>query len=144
MLEYKIISPTLDNIFELESLRLNAYGVNGNNVSADKTFYSKELVDGKYLVFGAFIAQKLVGACYVKDTYNSLYIDQLFVQKKYQRSSKHIGSGLLRYVLENKEMVEEYFKVKMDYSYLDDWENTYNFYQGLGYRKSENLMKRRL
>lgn len=41
-------------------------------------------------------------------------------------------------------MVEEYFKVKKDYSYLDDWENTYNFYQGLGYRKSENLMKRRL
>lgn len=40
MLEYKIVSPTLDNIFELESLRLNAYGVNGNNVSADKTFYS--------------------------------------------------------------------------------------------------------
>ena len=105
MLEYKIVSPTLDNIFELESLRLNAYGVNGNNVLADKTFYSKELVDGKYLVFGAFLDQKLVGACYVKDTYNSLYIDQLFVQKEYQRSSKHIGSGLLRYVLENKEMV---------------------------------------
>ena len=143
-IKYKIISLTEENINLLEKIRFNAYGIDEEKMSHKKSFYINDLKSGKYLVIGAFLEEILVAACYTKNTYHSLYIDQLFVLKKYQKTPLHIGSNLLKYILDNHKIIEEYFQEKFHYSYLDDYRGTKDFYQNLGYIEKENLMKRHL
>ena len=113
-------------------------------MSHTESFYINDLKSGKYLVIGAFLEGMLVAACYTKNTYHSLYIDQLFVLKKYQKTPLHIGSNLLKYILDNHKIIENYFQEKFYYSYLDDYRGAKDFYQNLGYIEKENLMKRHL
>ena len=142
--EYKIISLTEENIDLLEQIRFNAYEINKKKMPHTNSFYTNDLKSGNYLVIGAFIEGILVAACYTKNTYHSLYIDQLFVLKKYQNTPLHIGSNLLKYILENHQIIENYFQDKFHYSYLDNYRVTKEFYQNLGYNEKNNLMKRHL
>ena len=142
--EYKIISLTEENIDLLEQIRFNAYEINKKKMPHTNSFYTNDLKSGNYLVIGAFIEGILVAACYTKNTYHSLYIDQLFVLKKYQNTPLHIGSNLLKYILENHQIIENYFQDKFHYSYLDNYRGTKEFYQNLGYNEKNNLMKRHL
>ena len=142
--EYKIISLTEENIDLLEQIRFNAYEINKKKMPHTNSFYTNDLKSGNYLVIGAFIEGILVAACYTKNTYHSLYIDQLFVLKKYQNTPLHIGSNLLKYILENHQIIENYFQDKFHYSYLDNYRGTKEFYQNLGYKEKNNLMKRHL
>lgn len=141
-IEYKNITLSYDNIKLLETIRYNAYGFKDINI--EMGFYMNKLNDKDYLVIGVLLDNKLVGACYIKNTYNSLYIDQLFILKEYQKSSLHLGSNLLKYILINKEIIEKYFKTKIFYSYLDNNKNTVGFYEKFGYRKVGSLMKKRI
>lgn len=143
-IKYKIISLTEENIDLLEKIRFNAYDINEEKMPHTESFYINDLKSGKYLVIGAFLKGMLVAACYTKNTYHALYIDQLFVLKKYQKTPLHIGSNLLKYILDNHKIIEDYFQEKFYYSYLDDYRGTKDFYQNLGYIEKENLMKRHL
>lgn len=143
-IKYKLISTNEDNITLLENIRYNAYGMNPNEFPPEQTFYTKELKKNKYLVFGCYLDNQLVGACYISNLYNSLYIEQLFILKEYQNSPYHLGSNLLKFVLTNKKIVEDYFNSKFNFSYLDNYKGTSNFYKNLGYTEKESTMKRRI
>ena len=116
--EYKIISLTEENIDLLEQIRFNAYEINKKKMPHTNSFYTNDLKSGNYLVIGAFIEGILIAACYTKNTYHSLYIDQLFVLKKYQNTPLHIGSNLLKYILENHQIIENYFQDKFTIAIL--------------------------
>lgn len=143
-IEYKIIDKTEKNIFLLEQIRLNAYQIDTSNFNIQNGFYAKDLVNHNYLVIGCFIENELIGAAYIKDTYQSLYIDQIFIRKEYQKAPQHFGTNLLKYILENKDIVEKYFHTSFTYSYLDDGRNTKKFYENLGYTETNNLMRKHL
>lgn len=143
-INYKIISLSENTIQLLEKLRYNAYGMDPNSFPVEKTYHTKQLKEGKYLVFGCFLNNQLVGACYTSKTHNSLYIEQLFIKKEYQNTPLHLGTNLLIYILENKQIVEDYFQTKFNYSYLDNYKDTTNLYQSIGYHKTGTIMKKRI
>lgn len=141
-IEYKIIPITDESIIHLESIRYNAYNINETKVKYSQSFYAKELKNKKYLVFGCFLNNKLVGACYVSNAHNSLYIEQLFISKKYQNSNLHLGTNLLKFVLKNKNTIEDYFKTKFYISYLDSYKKTTEFYKKIGYKEKDFYMRK--
>lgn len=143
-IKYEIITLTDDNITLLENIRYNAYNIEQNKLQKEESFQIKELKNGKYIVFGCFIDNTLVGACYISNAYKSLYIEQLFILKKYQKSKLHLGTNLLKFVLKNQNIIEKYFNTKFYFSYLDNYKNTTEFYKSLGYNETEFLMRKKL
>ena len=144
-IKYEVVHLTEENINLLERIRYDAYNMNPNDFPVENTYHTRELKNGKYLVFGCYLNNQLVGACYTSKTYNSLYIEQLFILKKYQKSDLHLGSNLLKFVLNNKNLVENYFNTQFFFSYLDNYQNTTDFYKSLGYRETnDSQMRKRL
>lgn len=143
-INYKLLTLTEETIKTLEYLRFDAYEMDPTKFPPEQTFYSKELREGKYIAFGCYLNNQLIGACYISKSHNSLYIEQLFIKKEYQNNKLHLGTKLLLYVLENKQIIEEYFQTKFYYSYLDNYQNTINFYRSIGYQETNNLMRKRL
>ena len=62
--------------------------------------------------------------------------------KEYQNNENHIGTNLLRYVLDNKEICENFFKMKFEFSYLDN-RCSKSFCEALGYKENRNDMMSR-
>lgn len=149
-IEYKIIfsnktTPLLEStIYSLEKLRLEANNIDISTFPIQETYYFSNLKTNTYLIFTTYLENELVAACYIKNTYNSLYIDQLFVKKEYQNSPYHFGSNLLKYILNHKQLIEKYLNTSFTYSYLEPNNKTKNFYQSLGYQEKENLMRKHL
>ena len=56
---------------------------------------------------GAFLGSVLIAGCYVSQSRQSLYIEQLFVRKDVQyHPDLHVGTALIKYVLQHKEEIE--------------------------------------
>lgn len=143
-IEYKIVPLSDETIKLLETIRFNAYNIDPTNLDPTKTFYSNNLKNNKYLVFGCYLENQLIGACYISNSYNTLYIEQLFIHKNYQKSELHLGTNLLLHVLQNKQIIESYFQTTFQFSYLEDYQNTKNLYQSLGYQEKGSFMSKRL
>lgn len=143
-IQYSIINLTDENILKLEQIRYDAYKFDKQELKEGNPLYIKYLKEGKYLVFGCYLNNQLIGGCYISNFHNSLYVEQLFISKQHQRTSLHLGTNLLLHVLKNKDQVEEYFQIKLNYSYLEPRKNTENFYQNLGYRETSNFFKKRI
>ena len=142
MVSYKKIDVNDEIILELENLRFNVY--NHKSIKPDETYFFRQMKEGKILPFGAYLDDTLVGACYVSKTYQTLFIDQLFVAKEYQNNEEHIGTNLLKYVLDNKEVCEEYFNTTFNFSYLDN-RVPKTFFENLGYKENNNgMMSKRI
>lgn len=143
-IRYEIIPLSEENITLLEQIRYDAYGIDPKNFPLEPTFYATELKKGKYFVIGCMNNNQLLGACYTSKAHNSLYIEQLFIKKKYQKSKLHLGTNLLKFVLNNKKKIETYFETNFYCSCLDCYKNTSHFYQALGYKEKYPFMKKRL
>lgn len=142
-MSFSLLQIDMDTISMLEELRFNAYDMSGFDSS--KTYYANEIRKGKFIVFGAFYQGELIGSCYVSNSCSTLYIEQLFVSKDFQKTSLHVGSNLLNYVLSQKDYIKDYFNCDFHYSYLDSINGTDNLYKRAGYVKTrEQLMKKRL
>ena len=132
-----------DNLINvLENMRYDAYSI---NLSSDiSSFYKFNLNHGNFVAFGVYYQNQLVGACYVSKTYSSLYVEQLFILKKYQNTNLHLGSELLKYVLNQKEYVDNYFNINAKYSYIENSIDSH-LYERLGYKEvTEFLMRKKL
>lgn len=140
IIDYEIIEPTEENIIDLEVLRFNAHGVNVSTIDFH-SFHSNAIRDGRYLVFGSYIAGELVGACYVSDLHNSLFIEHLFVKESYQESGLRLGRKLLSYINLNKRVVEEYFGHELNTSRLEyNSTKSKTLYEKIGYRETNSLL----
>lgn len=138
----EIISDNL--IPKLEELRFDAYGIFQTDIPYDATYYAKELRQNKYVVYTCYIETELVGACYVSNENNSLYIEQLFVKKQYQNSKLSIGKSLMMYVLNDKNYLEQYFNKKINKSYLSTRSSKLEqYYEKLGYEKVDEVYMRK-
>ena len=138
---FTLLELNAEVISMIEKIRFNAYGI--DDAEFISSFYLNALNDGQYVAYGAFYDNKLIGACYVSKSYNSLFIEQLFILKKFQRSGLHLGSGLLKYVLSQKDYIETSFASTFDYSYLDSVNDATSLYESMGYRQSKNLLMRK-
>lgn len=139
-INYEIIEPTEENISILETLRFNAYGVKFHEIDMN-SYHSNLIRNGKILVFGAFLADDLVAACYVTDSHNSLFIEHLFVKKSLQGSGLRLGRKLLAYINLNKRVVENYFGHELTTSRLEySSTKSKSLYEKEGYRETNSIL----
>ncbi len=137
MIKYEKVDLSEQNILALEKLRFEVYDY--KNLNPDKTYFYREMTKGNILPFAAYENGLLIGGCYVSKTFETLFIDQLFIAKDYQNTIEHIGTNLLKYVLANKELCEDFFNTKFNFSYLDS-SCSKSFYENLGYKENNNEM----
>ena len=135
-MKYTFIGNAVPSFLELEKVRCKAYDV---DYYVSK-MYLDEVKKGNILMAGAYLDDELVAGAYLSSSQDSLYIEQLFVDSKYQNSGLHIGSLLLKYILANKEEVEIYFDKKLNYSKLDTGSDLKGFYNKIGYRTNDNYL----
>lgn len=143
-IEYKIIPLTKENIKLLESLRYKAYNIDTSIIANNTNIHTKSLEEGKYLVFGCYLNNDLIGACYTSNNYNTLYIEQIFISPIYQQSKLHLGTKLLQFTLQNKEEAEKYFNTKFQFTTLEPSKNTSNFYKTIGYEEKSFYFRKKL
>lgn len=132
-----------ENIEKLELARFDAYGMKTDEFDIKNTFYANELRNKKFLAFGTYLEDELIGGCYVSNSRNSLFIEQLFIKRKYQRLK--LGTLLLTYILENKEMIEKYYQREFNACCLENRKELDKFYESLGYKRiNQMVMKKRI
>lgn len=142
MISCENLKITDENIEKLELARFDAYGMKTDDFDLKNTFSANQLRNKKYLAFGAYLEDELVGGCYVSSSRNSLYIEELFVRKDAKQIE--VGTNLLKYVLKRKSFIEKYYHQEFNTSCLENREELNGIYQSLGYRKiSQIVMSKR-
>lgn len=139
---YKMILPNENLVKQLEYLRFECFDMDVDYLNANQTFYEQNILNGKVLVFGAFKKVELIGACYVSVNLKSLYIDQLFIKKDYQK--EQIGKELLEYVLRKKNVIGEYYETFLTSCFLDACNQSQAFYEKIGFKQSNGHMHKQL
>ena len=140
MFEYNIIEN--NELDEVENLRKRVL----NLTMVEKSFYYKELKNGKMQAIGVVLNNKLIAGAYISNSLNSLYIEQIFVDKQYQ--NKGVATNLINYIHKNKSIFENYFNSKFNVSKLEpNSKQIKKFYENLGYVESNDFqqsMKKRI
>ena len=130
---YKIYNPKSKEIEDLEKLRCEIIKIDKSN------YYLDLLLKGKIIGIGCYYNNQLIGGSYISDFLNSLYIEQIFVKEEYQNNALHIGSSILKYILENKKIFSEYYNKNFDNCRLES-KNRDSFYSKLGFKNEGNIM----
>lgn len=134
-MEIKVVK-NIDEMILLEQTRMLSIEIE-DTIIDENNHYVLEMKDGQILPFAVYNDSKIIGGCYITNSRNSLYFDYLFVSQEYR--NKGIAKMLCKYILENKEIVENYFKKTLGYSYSEP-ANKYSekIFTDLGYRDSGN------
>lgn len=136
---------TEEDIIKAELLRYEAFNIDLDDLDISNSFYYFNIKNNSIIPFGLFIKDKLVAGCYVSNTYGSLYIDQLFVKPMFQNTGLRFGRMLLRYILVNKSIVEQFFNCQIDKSILEALdEKSTKIYEKEGYVQKEMYMVKKI
>lgn len=144
MIEIKVLEPTIENAYLTEELRLKSYGISPKEEDYDK-YYIENICNGSIMVFAYYKEKHPIAACYISDSFNSIYIDYLFVLPEYQNKGLQIGRKLLQFIFDNKHIVEEYYHKEFTQSKLYAAnEKAKSIYKEFGYKEeqSELLVKK--
>ncbi len=134
-IEFIVMENSEENAKYVESMRMRAYE-NKPKVSKIAEEYLEDILNGSILVFMCLIDCIPVSACYISDYKGILYVDYLFTIPEYQGKKLYYGKQLLQYILDNKEIVEEYFKHHFSRSELSPETNQVApIYESLGYKR---------
>ena len=141
----KRISDNEDEMIKAELLRYRAYHLPVDLIDKDYSYYFLQMKNQKIIPYALYIRGRMVAACYVSNTYDSLFIDQLFVMPELQESGLKLGRLLLRYVLNNKEELSREFQQELTVSALESInEKSTAIYKKEGYEKAGFLMKKKI
>lgn len=133
------LQPSTENAAIMaEFLRFRAYGINASRNDLDEYFIG-EITSGRVLVFTCNIDNETVAVAYISNFSDSLFVDYLFVIPEYRNKGLQLGRNLLLYIINNKQIVEEYFNRKFKYSKLSATsEKSKSLYLKIGYKESTN------
>lgn len=133
-----IMHNTKENAVMTEQMRLRAYGIQ-KDLDVKDSEYIEEITKGDILVFLYAVEDHPIAGCYISNFLNALYVDYLFVLPDYQRKGLRYGQKLLSYILEHKEVVEQYFHRKFSVSELTPGkEEIAPVYEAIGYKKKSS------
>lgn len=137
-MQVKILT-SIDDIKKLELLRYEVLGIKVDIF--ENNYHILRVLDGKMIPFALYYNNELVAGAYVTDERKSLYIDYLFVKTEYQNIGLKLGRILLRYIIDNKDIVEAKFNKQFDYCYLDPRdEKTVKIFSDMGFEKASNSL----
>lgn len=141
MIKYVLLKRNTKTISNLETMRLNVF--NFPPYINDSKYFKYNIKHRNFLVYGLIIDNKLVGAAYISDRYNSLYIEEIFIDKKYQ--NRGLGKSLLMYILKENQYISKYYKKELEVSKLEYTnENNKRLYNLLGYKDDHHVLVKRL
>ena len=146
IITFKLEESSLDIANKLEELRLRSYGINPSPKDYDP-YYIDNIIKGNMLAFTCYKDNDIIGGCYISNAFNSIYVDYLFILKEYQNKGLHIGRQLLQFILDNKILVEEYYKTEFNESRLYALtDKTKEIYSSMGYEEetTTNLLCKKL
>lgn len=144
MITYKLMEPTKENSYLTEQLRLKSYGINPSPKDFDE-YYIENICNGTIIAIICYQDNKPIGGCYISDTFNSIYIDYLFVLPEYQNKGLHIGRSILQYIFDNKNIVEEYYNKEFTQSKLYATSpKSKALYKKIGYKEQQELLCKEL
>ncbi|MDE5888844.1 MAG: GNAT family N-acetyltransferase [Bacilli bacterium] len=146
--EIKVLKPSKENIKECERIRYDAIGQVIPEQFLTSSKCAGRLYNAEMLIFGMYLDDILAAGCYVSDSFDTLFIDHLFVKKEFQETGLYLGRQLLKHVLDNREATEKYFHfrpTKSELFYIDN--KSKRTYEKMGYtiKNSEiGLMSKQL
>lgn len=139
-LVYKVLDNSEESALKVENIRGIVYGI-ADKFDAKESYYTYSIKKGDILVFSCEIEGNTVAVCYVSNSYNSLYIEYLFVLPEFQEKGLHLGRSLLQFVLDNKKLVEEYFNQQFNYSLIcPTSKKSQVIYENFGYKLNNKLL----
>ena len=140
------ITDNQEEIMKAEYLRFRAFGIPFGVTDCDTfSFYYHQITNKNMIPYALYIRGRMVAGCYVSSTYDSLFIDQLFVMPELQGSGLKLGRLLLSYVLANKDEIGEFFNKDFERSSLETLNaKTTAIYQKVGYERHGHLMTKKL
>ncbi len=127
------------DIKEIETLRKEAFNIDETKLDAGiNSFYEKQIDDNKILPIGGYVNDELVAGIYISAALNSLFIEQLFVKKEYRHNG--YGKQIVKFVLDNKHIFEEFFKQEFDFSKAEIRNNdALKLVENLGYSETNDI-----
>lgn len=127
------------DIKEIETLRKEAFNIDETKLDAGiNSFYEKQIDDNKILPIGGYVNDELVAGIYISSALNSLFIEQLFVKKEYRHNG--YGKQIVKFVLDNKHIFEEFFKQEFDFSKAEIRNNdALKLVENLGYSETNDI-----
>ena len=127
------------DIKEIETLRKEAFNIDETKLDAGiNNFYEKQIEDNKILPIGGYVNDELVAGIYISAALNSLFIEQLFVKKEYRHNG--YGKQIVKFVLDNKHIFEEFFKQEFDFSKAEIRNNdALKLVENLGYSETNDI-----
>lgn len=130
MIKYKITK----DFKQVEKARKEVY-----NINYDSGYYMNLLKEGKIVALSIYDTDFLIGSCYVSNSCDTLYIEQIFIKEPLQKQG--YGTKLLKCVIDNKELFENYFKTDISMSRFEPTdEASYALVKKMGYRKTNGVL----
>jgi len=122
----------------LEAMRLRAYACKSEKNISNELFQNA-LLNGEELAIIGLNNQDIVAGCYISNSFHSLFIEELFVDRKYQEQGLRYGQKLLLEVLKEKIFFEKYYQQIFLYSRLMPGNNKAEaIYKKMGYLEAAN------
>jgi len=141
-MDIKVIGFGTD-IDEIERLRSLAFY---NDENFRTPIFQHKYDNNEMIIIAAYLKGKLVGALYFAPFMQNGYVDQLFVDPKYQNSSYHVGTTLLNYLDNHIIELGEYFNLLINKIYIDyNSQKSKKVYLNAGYKHTQldgTLVKR--
>ena len=127
------IASTNDEINELEVVRYKAFNMKER---IENNYYERMLKNKTYIALKCCIDNKLVGGVYLSQRNKYLNIESIFVDPIYQNNELHIGSYIVKYIMNNKEFLEAIFNTEFEYIALESREQD-QLYEKLGFKHTK-------
>lgn len=105
MYEIKCVD-TLDELIKLEELKNRVLDIH-YPVYPEDNYFIIRCLDKRELAYAIYRNDIMIAGIYITNRDNSIYIDYLFVDKKYQRCC--LGTELLNYILSKRKEIEQFF-----------------------------------
>lgn len=137
-IKYLLQPSTEETALKAEYLRYEAYGIKAQREDLDD-YFIEEITSGRMLIFTCEIDSLTVAVSYISDFSNSIFVDYLFVLPEYREKGLQLGRNLLLYILNNKELLENYYKKQFHQSKLSPTsEKSKSLYLKIGYQESND------
>lgn len=139
-IKHTLLNTDDDTLIALEKLRAEAFETEPN---FRYNWYINSIQSGKCLAFGTYINDELGAGAIIEQSKNILYITLIFTKPKYQNSGLRLSRELLKYIISNKKIIDEYYNsdiAQVELSYMG--KKTHDLYIKEGFQEeSEDIEK---
>lgn len=110
-IRHTMLSTDDDTLINIEKLRAECFNTEPN---FQFNWYINSIQSGRLIPFGTYVDDELAASAFVEYTQEKLHITLIFTKPKFQETGLKLGRQLLKYIISNKKVLEEYFGVEIN------------------------------